>query len=149
MKTLRTYSLNNFPVYHTAVLTILIMLYVIFLVLIYLMMEVCTFDYLSSNIPSPHSLPLETSHKSHLFFSEFGGDFLVFLDSTYNGEHAVWICLSDLFDLAWCLQDPSTVSQMIGFPYYLWLNYTHTHTHHISLLFYPFIHYLSLRSCYK
>ena len=84
MKTLRTYSLNNFPVYHTAVLTILIMLYVTFLVLIYLMMEVCTFDYLSSNIPSPHSLPLEISHKSPLFFSEFGGDFLFFLDSTYN-----------------------------------------------------------------
>ena len=61
MKTLRTYSLNHFPVYHTAVLTILIMLYVTFLVLIYLMMEVCTFDYFSSNIPSPHSLPLGTA----------------------------------------------------------------------------------------
>ena len=36
MRTLRIYSLNNFPIYHIAVLAIIIMLYITYLVLIYL-----------------------------------------------------------------------------------------------------------------
>lgn len=36
MRTLRVYSLNNFQLYHTAVLTLLIMLYITSLVFIYL-----------------------------------------------------------------------------------------------------------------
>ena len=36
MRTFIIYSLNNYTIYHTAVLTIVIMLYITFLVLIYL-----------------------------------------------------------------------------------------------------------------
>ena len=36
LRTLGIYSLNNFPIYHSAVLTIIIMLYITSLLLIYL-----------------------------------------------------------------------------------------------------------------
>ena len=134
MKTLRTYSLNNFPVYHTAVLPILIMFYVVpssylsYDGSLYLWLPFLYYPF----SPQPAS---GNSHKSHLFFSEFGGDFFVFLGFylTENMKYE-FVFLSDLLHLAWCLQDSPTVSQMVGFPHYLWLNYTH------STFLYVFIH---------
>ena len=53
MRTLRIYPLNSFPVCNIAVLTVVFTLYITPLILLYLVTEVCTFDYLFPNPPLP------------------------------------------------------------------------------------------------
>ena len=61
MKTLRIYSSNNFPIYHTIALAIVIMLYFTALVLTYL--YIWTFGPRNHllPIPFPHPPPLATT----------------------------------------------------------------------------------------
>ena len=69
MRTLRIYSLNNFPIYHTAVLIIFIM-YITSLVLIYLItgsLDLLT-AFIQFLLPPPSA---SSNHKSDLFFYEF------------------------------------------------------------------------------
>ena len=71
MRTLRIYSRNNFAMYHTAVLTVVIMLYTTSLVLTYLVtgsLYLLT-TFLLFPLPPP---PASDNHKSDLFFYEFG-----------------------------------------------------------------------------
>ena len=60
MRTLRSHSLNNFPMYHMVLLIIVVMLYITALVLIYLKTEnlYLFFFYNLPPIPLPHPLPL-------------------------------------------------------------------------------------------
>ena len=67
MKALRIYCLN-FHMPHTVVLIIFTMLYITFLVLIYLVAEICVFRLSSSDSLSPP--PTSGNHKSDLFFFE-------------------------------------------------------------------------------
>lgn len=61
MKTLKIYSLNHFPLYDTAVLAIVIMLYITFLVLLYLIIR--SLDILTTFLQflHPHSSSLVTT----------------------------------------------------------------------------------------
>ena len=68
VKALRIYSLNNFHIPRTVVLIIFTLLYITFLVLIYLVAEICTFRLPSSASLSPP--PTSGNHKSDLFFFE-------------------------------------------------------------------------------
>ena len=70
MRTLRIYSLYNFPMYHTAVLAIVIMLYITSLVLIYLITESLYLLTTFLQFPLP-SFPAIGNHKSDLFFYKF------------------------------------------------------------------------------
>ena len=91
---LRIYSLNNLPVYHIALLAIIIVLYFPFLVV--LQLKVCTFWPPSYNSPSPHLLPLET--KSLIsFFSVICFLFVCF--KIPHVDHTVFLPLYDLFYL--------------------------------------------------
>ena len=67
VKALRIYCLN-FHMPHTVVLIIFTMLYITFLVLIYLVAEICIFRLSSSDSLSPP--PTSGNHKSNLFFFE-------------------------------------------------------------------------------
>ena len=67
VKALRIYCLN-FHMPHTVVLIIFTMLYITFLVLIYLVAEICVFRLSSSDSLSPP--PTSGNHKSDLFFFE-------------------------------------------------------------------------------
>ena len=70
MRTLRIYSLTNFSIYHTAVLTIVVMLYIPSLVLIYLTTRSVhsLITFLQFLLLTP---PASGNHKSDLFFYEF------------------------------------------------------------------------------
>ena len=71
MTTLRIYSLNSFPIYHTAVVPIAIMLYITSLGLMYLItgsLYLLTTFIKFSLSPTPAA----SNHKSNLFFYEFG-----------------------------------------------------------------------------
>ena len=69
MRTFRIYLLSNFQIYHTAVLTIVIILYIISPVLIYLTAGSLHPSTPSSDSPTP---PLASgNHKSDLVFYEF------------------------------------------------------------------------------
>lgn len=64
MRTLRIYSLNNFQIYHTEVLTIVVSLFITTPILIYL----TGFDHLPPiPDPTPHSLPLVTTNLISFF----------------------------------------------------------------------------------
>ena len=71
----------------------------------------------SSHFPPP---PAPGNHFSTLCFYET--DFLFFLDSTYVISCSICLSLSNLCHLAKCLQVPSILSQMAGFPSFSWLN---------------------------
>ena len=93
MRTLRFYSLNNFPTYHRAILAIVIMLYITSLVLTYLITESL---YLLITLLQFLLFPpfAYSNHKSDLFFYEFGGfGFLIFLDSTCKWDLIVFVFL--------------------------------------------------------
>ena len=75
MRTLRIYFLDNFLMYHIAVLAILIMLYITFLVA-FIYLTTRSLYILTSFLQFPFPLPLASSnHKSesHLFSYEFFG----------------------------------------------------------------------------
>ena len=80
MRTLRIHSLNNSPVNHTAVLTVVIMIYIIFLVLIYLKNGILYLltSFLHFSFPP---LPLVTTNL--ISFSVIW-EFCFFLDFTYK-----------------------------------------------------------------
>ena len=145
MKTLRTYSLNNFPVYHTAVLPILIMFYVVpssylsYDGSLYLWLPFL--QYLFS-----HSLPLATATNLISFSLNLVGIFC-FSWILLNWEHAVWICLSVRLTSLSMMPSRFTHSVTNGRVSSLFM--AKLHTQHISLLFYPFTHHLSLKSCCK
>lgn len=83
MRTLRIHPLKLFPVYHTAVLTVVLMLCIAFLALSYLILEVCAFraDSFGSLLASAH--PPTT-----------------FLEPTYKQEHLALVFLRLAFQLA-------------------------------------------------
>lgn len=124
------YCLKNFHICHAAVLTIVIMLYIISLILIYsitgtlnLLIILLQFSFLL--------LPTSYNHKSDLLFYEFVFRFHIC-------EIIQYLSLSDLFHLPWCPQGPSMLLHMAGFPYFLRLNNIplcvgmcmHVHVHH-------------------
>lgn len=64
---LRIYSVYSFTMYLTAVLAIVIMVYIISLVLIY-NREIASFDHIPGPLPTASS-----KHKSDLIFHDLGG----------------------------------------------------------------------------
>ena len=96
MRTLRTYSFNKFQIYHTAGLTIVIMLYIISPGLIYLISG--SLYLLTTFIQCFHSPSLVPTDLISLCLSFFCLDFLrwvfLFLDSIYKLFHIRLISLS-------------------------------------------------------
>ena len=74
MRTLRSYSLNNFPIYHTVVLLIVITLYITALVLVYLITGSIYLLTTFFQFPLPPRTA-SSNHKTNLFFCEFVGFF--------------------------------------------------------------------------
>ena len=87
MGTLSIYCLNNFPMYHTAVLTTVIMLYIISLVLIYFIIG--GLYLLIPFIQFPFSLPPTPVTTNLISFSM--SLVFVFSDSTYKCDHAGFV----------------------------------------------------------
>ena len=100
MRTPEIYSFN-FPMYHTAVLTRIIKLYIASLALIYVITESL---YVLTTIILFSFLSLSNSgkHKSGPFFYWFSGLYVcVFpLDFTFKGDCGICLYLSDLLYLA-------------------------------------------------
>ena len=97
MKTLRIYSLNNFPIYHKIVLAIVIMLYFTALVLTYL--------YIWKFGPCNHLLPIPLPHPPPLATTSlisFSTKFFFFFNSTHKWNHIVFVflCLTSLCIMA-------------------------------------------------
>ena len=90
MKTLRIYPFSTFPIYHTAVL-IIVILYVISLVLIYHISGSLYLLMISNSFFPPPSTA--GYHKSNLLFCEFGFCFVLFQESTCKWDRNN-ICLS-------------------------------------------------------
>ena len=71
MRTFRICSFSNFQIYHTVVLTIVIMMYIASPILIYLI--TVSLYLLTTFVPFAHpSPPASGNHKSDLFYYEFG-----------------------------------------------------------------------------
>ena len=76
MRTLRNHFLNNFPMYHTVVLIIVVMLYITALVLIYLKTEnVYLFLFFTTFLQSPSRTLCLWYHMSDYFFELFSLDY--------------------------------------------------------------------------
>ena len=115
MRTFKVYSLSNFQVYNTVWLTVVTKLYFTLLVLIALItgsLYPLTQIFPFPSAPSPWQPPW---HSLFLWVEFFWFHIKV---------RSLCICLSlsDLFLWTSCPPDPSMLSQMTGFPSFLWLS---------------------------
>ena len=129
------YSVNNFVLYHTAVLAIVIMLNIsVFLVLIYLVTRIWYVLTLSTP-PTPPLLLVTTNQISFLrvWCSEFWG---CFTDSTCKWNHAVFVLVWLISFSIMSLRFIHVVTNCRIFSFYGWIIF---HCMYKSQ-FYPFIH---------
>ena len=119
MKTLKVYSLNNFQICDRVLLAIVIMLYITSQEFIYLIVGSL---YLLTAFAHFSSCPYLTfrDHQSALYFYEFS---FVFKIISHISEiiqylsYFVWLISLTIMILA-----SNMLSQMVGFPYFSWLN---------------------------
>lgn len=112
-RTFRIYFLSNFERYHTAVLTIVIMLYITGPALIYKQ---------NLSLPPPSSFPhTSDNHKSNLFLCKFGLSFNFFFTILYIRE------IMTSFTLCSVPQGPSILQQIAEFLSSLWLSSVQLH----------------------
>ena len=156
MRIFRINSLSNFETYHTALLTIVITLYVTFLVPIYLIKEVYIIPFDHFHLIPPPPTYISRKHKSDLFFYESGFFyefcFCFYLEPTYKWYHRVFVFVW-LVSLSIMPSGSIHFVKNVNIYIFFWLNsislcvciytsiyiyvyiYTHTHTPH---LLYPF-----------
>ena len=157
MKKRKIYSLNNFWIYRTALLTIVLMLYVIslwhfFFVCVWHLFyswEFALFNPFTHFThllhPFPHPLPISGNQQSVLCVHELGlfvfilGVLCFVLDSTYKWDHIMFVFLWWTFHSAKCPWGPFVLLQMARFSSFLWLLICIPHS------LYPFIHWWTLR----
>ena len=118
MRTLRIYSLYNFPVYHTALLTIVIILYIISVVLIYL--TTGSLYLLTAFLQFLLSPPLVTTNLISFSMSLYL--LLLLFQIPQISKIIRYLSFSVLLHLTLYAQGPSMLSQMSAFPHFLWLN---------------------------
>lgn len=95
MRALRTSCLNNSPIFHTGVLTIVIRLYIISPVFIYFIIKFVPFGHFQFSLLSPPTVLTANLN----FFYEFVISFVGFLDSTYVMTCSTCLLVSDLLHL--------------------------------------------------
>ena len=90
------------------------------------------FDHLPPGPPSPHPLPLVTTDLISFFMSSC---FLIFCFWFYVQWDIQYVSFSNLFHLVKGLRGPSTLLEMVGYPYFLWPSNIHIFTTSLFILY--------------